>query len=72
MKLSKIMKSSVIQLDSDIHQDQTTDETQSGCLGRVKRSKFLLPLFNYEYSNDIKRFPIGFKDPILAQKYDKY
>ena len=45
---------------------------QSGCLGRVKRSQFLLPLFNYEYSNDIRRFPIGLKDPILAQKYDEY
>ena len=43
-----------------------------GCMERLKKSKFFLPLFNYEYANDIRRLPISFRDPILKQKYETY
>ena len=43
-----------------------------GFIQRVKRTKFFLPLFDYEYSKDIRRFPVGFRDPILKEKYVVY
>ena len=66
------MNSHSYDLDDEETEQPIEDQDRRSCLERMKRSKFFLPLFNYEYSKDIRRFPIGFKDPFLKQKYEEY
>ena len=56
--------------DANVYSDQPDDKPT--CIQRIKKSKLYTSIFEYEHAKEIRRFPIGLKDPILRSNYAAY
>ena len=60
-----------LELQSTINRTIDEDDSMT-CWQKFKRIRFLAVYLNYEFADEIKLFPVGFKDPMLQLKYDQY
>ena len=51
--------------NNDANVDSDLPDAKPTCTQRIKKSKLYTSIFEYEYTKEIRRFPIGFRDPIF-------